>query len=96
MPEDQPQILPGTAQNHVNSISFTPFEVVAVQQAITFHVPDHRFNGIAPFQLFSDTARDTTLLSRFEDLNTADTVTAITQIHKTPLGTLPGQLLDLP
>lgn len=69
MSEDQSQILSGSTQNHINGISLTAFEMVTVQQAITFHVSDYWFNGIAPFQLFSDTARNTTLLSCLENFD---------------------------
>ena len=49
MPEDQPQILAGTAQDHIDGVTLGTFEIVALQKPIVFHVPDNRFDGIAAF-----------------------------------------------
>ena len=47
--EDQPQILAGTGQDHVDGITLSALEIIAPQQSIVFHVSDDRFDGIAAF-----------------------------------------------
>ncbi len=90
MPEDQSQVLAGTTQNHVDGITLATFELIAMHQAIVFHVPDDGFDGIASFQFAPDAASHTAPLSGLEYLNIAHVVTAIAKIHITTFGTLPG------
>ena len=87
MLEDQSQVLSGTAQDHVDGITLSTFEIIAVHQAIVFHVSDDRFDGIASFKLAPDAASYTALLPCFEYFNIGNIVTAITKVHKTTLGT---------
>ena len=80
MPEDQAQVLASTAENHVDGVAFSALEEVAMQQTVAFHVTDDRFDGIASLQLSSNAAGHAALLSRFEDANIGDIVTAVTQV----------------
>ena len=82
--------MPGSTQNRINGIPFTPFEMIAMHEPIIFHVTDDWFDGIAPFELTSDAASDTALLSCLEYFNIGHVVTTISQINITSLGTLSG------
>ncbi len=90
MPEDQSQVLASTTEDHVDGITLSSFEVIAMHKAVIFHVSDDRFDRVASFKLAPDAASYTTLLSCFEYLNIGHVVTAIAEIHITTFGALPG------
>ena len=87
MPEDQSQVLASTTEDHVDGITLSTIEVIAMHKAVIFHVSDVRFDRVASFKLAPDAARHTALLSCFEYLNISHVVTAITKTHITTLGT---------
>ena len=72
VPEDKPQVLPGTTEDDVDGITLRSFEVVAMQKAVVFHVPDDRFDGVASFEFTMDTLCHTAFLSCIEHLNIRD------------------------
>ena len=57
MPEDQSQVLPSTTEDHVDGLTLSTFEVIAMHKAIVFHVSDDRFDGVASFKLAPSAGR---------------------------------------
>ena len=96
MPEDQAQVLAGSAEHDIDSITLGTFEIIAGAKARRFFMcPMIGSIAFRPLQLTSDAVGDAAFLPSLEDVCVVNIVTTITEIDITTLRSKAGQSLHL-
>ena len=93
--QDQPQIVSGTAQQHIHAVAFSALEMVAAQPAVMFQMTNDRLNRLATLQTFSDAGANPALLSRDVYRTVGLIMTTVTAVHKHLLDGLSAESANL-
>ena len=86
--QDQPQIVSGTTQQHIDVVAFGALEMVASQPAIGFQMTNDWLNRLATFHTSPDTSGNPALLYRDVNRTVGLIMAALAAIHKHLLNAL--------
>jgi len=87
--------MPSSAQQGINFIPKHPDQVVSVQLAVGFHVPDGRLDCASPFELSFHLGRHASFSAGDKNLRVLNAMSPVSPVNITPFYSLAGYLTDL-